>query len=82
MAAGPAAYVLAPTYAPRMYGRAYAAGPQYDPVLPYGAMLAPGRWNTYTGRPAAPGLVAVPGARWPLDGPVRRAWRGFFGYDF
>jgi hypothetical protein len=47
---------------------------------PYGARIG-GQWATPSGDPAAPGWFAVPGARFPLDGPIRRGFRVMLGYD-
>lgn len=58
------------------YGAAAFAQP-----APYGAKLAPGVYNTPSGRMAAPGYFSEPGAAWPYDGPIRRGLRAAMGYD-
>jgi hypothetical protein len=54
----------------------YAAG-----NVPYGASLTNGTYATPTGQPPGPGLLGVPGAGFPFDGPIRRTLRMAAGYD-
>lgn len=69
--ARPVGYV--PVYGAGCVGS--AAGPRY------GDRLAPGIYATPSGRPAAPGILSVPGDGWPYDGPIRRGLRAAAGYD-
>lgn len=54
----------------------YASG-----QAPYGAKVGRGEWATPSGNPPPPEIFGVAGARFPLDGPVRRGIRAFWGYD-
>ena len=58
---------------PMMYGSAMGA--------PYGARFMDGTYATATGLPPGPGVLGVPGARFPFDGPLRRMMRRAAGYD-
>jgi hypothetical protein len=74
-----AGYGAVPVYGGAVYAgprELYAAG-----GVQYGASLSTGQYATPTGLPPGPGVLGVPGAGWPFDGPVRRTLRGAAGYD-
>ncbi len=88
--AAPIYYGSAVSYAPPptfTYGGSFASGPPVTvwesgiPPLRYGTPLPDGSYATPSGRPAGPGIVSIPGAGFPFDGPVRRGIRAGFGYD-
>jgi hypothetical protein len=65
--------------APALYAgprEVYAAG-----NVRYGDSLSNGAYATPTGRPPGPGMLGVPGAGFPFDGPIRRTLRNAAGYD-
>lgn len=83
----PTGVFLPPVATYTTYEPAYTTLPTYTTYEPaYTAALPPayapsGVWATPSGRPPAPGVLAVPGAPFPLDGPVRRGIRAAFGFD-
>jgi hypothetical protein len=65
--------------APALYAgprEVYAAG-----NVRYGDSLSNGTYATPTGLPPGPGVLGVPGAGFPFDGPIRRTLRNAAGYD-